>query len=121
VLHLQALAGARRLGGHLDYVALDVEFPAVVQAAQPAILVTAEEQRSAAMRAALAQHAHGAVGIAEHHQVLADQARPHRRAVLLRHLLDQAHRQPVPPHDLPHRRRAFDAAEELVLFPGQHT
>jgi hypothetical protein len=78
------------------------------------------QQRSAAVGAVLGEHAELAVRIAEYHQVLADQARFHRGAVFFRHFVRQAHRQPVAAHDAAHRRIAFDAAEELVLFRGQH-
>ena len=108
------------LRGHLEDVALDVEFPAVIQAAQAAFLIAAEGERRAAMRAVLVEHAELAVAVAEDDQVFAHEPRLHRRAVLLRDFLRQADRQPVAAHDAAHRRRAFDAAEELVLVLGQH-
>ena len=68
------------------------------------------------MRAILVEHAEAALGVAEHHQVLAEQAHPQRRAVGLGHLFGKARRDPVAAHDLPHRRRTLDAAQEVVLF-----
>ena len=53
----EARRRARRLGGHVDDIAFDVEFPAVVQAAQAAFLVAPEGERGAAMQAVLAQDA----------------------------------------------------------------
>src|SRR5581483_2832101 len=116
----QPLGRARRLGRRVDDVALDVEFPAVIEAAQAARFVTAERERRAPMQAILAQHAEAPVAVTEGHQVFAEQARAHRRAVARRDLLRHAHRQPVPAHDAAHRRARFDTAKEFVLFASQH-
>src|SRR5258708_37273602 len=43
--------------GHIETIAGDVVFPAVINAAQAAFFVAAEEQRGAAMRAAVIEHA----------------------------------------------------------------
>jgi hypothetical protein len=120
VLHLQPLAGARRLGRHVDHVAFHVEFPAVIEAAQAAFLVAAEGERRPAVRAELAQHAEAALGIAEDDEVFPEQPGADRRAVPLRHFLGHARRQPVPAHHLAHRGFALDAAQQLVLLSGQH-
>ncbi|MCR5872716.1 hypothetical protein LRS10_00020 [Phenylobacterium sp. J426] len=90
------------------------EFPAMVQAAQAAVLVPAERQRRAAVRTAFVEDADHALGVAEGDQVDAEQAALHRRAVgdqLFRH----ADGQPVLAHDPAHRGVAFDAAEEVVV------
>jgi hypothetical protein len=68
------------------------------------------------MRAVFVEHAEPALRVAEHHQVLAQQAHPHRRAVRLGHLFGKARRDPVAPHDLPHRRPALDAAQQVVFL-----
>ena len=58
VLHrLQQRCAAAGLRGHLEDVAVHVELPAVVEAAQAALLVAAEDERGAAVRAVLAEHA----------------------------------------------------------------
>src|SRR5947207_12351273 len=72
------------------------------------------------MRAVLVQHAELSVAVAEDHQVFADQPRLDRRAVLLGDFFRKTGWQPVAAHDAAHRRIAFDAAEKLVLIPGQH-
>ena len=87
----------------------------MIEAAQAAFLVAPEGERRAPVRAVLVEHADAALRVAEHHQVLAEQARAHRRAVALGDLLRQADRQPVPAHELPHRRLALDPAEQLVV------
>ena len=65
------------LGGlrwHVDAVAIDVELPAVVDAAQPGLLIATEEEAGAAVRAVVADHADGAGGVAEGDEVLAEEA-----------------------------------------------
>ena len=109
--------GLRR---HLDHVAFDVEFPAVIEAAQPAFLVAREQQRGAPVRAVFVEHAEAALAVAEHHEILAEQAHLDRRAVGLGHLLGQAGRDPVAAHDLAHRRVALDAAQQIVFLRGHH-
>ena len=70
------------------------------------------------MQAVFVEHAEPALGVAEDDEVFAQQPGAHRRAVGLGHLLRQAGRQPVPAHELAHRRAAFDAAEKIVLLLG---
>src|SRR6266851_4896389 len=65
---------------HLDALALDVELPPVVDAAEPALLVAAEEQGGLPVRAALGEEPDAAVGVAEGHQLLAQQLDAHGRA-----------------------------------------
>src|SRR4029077_20296696 len=55
----------RRLVELIDAVAFDVEFPAVIDAAQPALLVPPKEQRDAPMRADFFDQADPAVAVAE--------------------------------------------------------
>jgi hypothetical protein len=108
-----------RLRRHLDDVAFDVEFPAVIEAAQAAFLVAREHQRGAAVRAEFVEHADAAFGVTEDDEAFAKQAHADRRAVRFGNLLGQAGGDPVPPHDLAHRGVAFDAAEQVVFF-GAH-
>ena len=68
------------------------------------------------MRAIFVEHAEPALGVAEHHEVLAQQLDAQRLAVRLGHFLRKAGRDPVAAHDRPHRRVAFDAAQEIVFF-----
>src|SRR5947207_6777022 len=72
------------------------------------------------MRAVLVQHAEFSVAVAEDHEVFAHQARLDRRAIPLGDFVRKTDRQPVATHDAAHRRGTLDAAEKLVLFPGQH-
>ncbi len=68
---------------HVEAVAGNVELPAVIDAAQPALLVAAEEQRGAAVRAAMVHHADAARAVAEGQKLLAQQHEAGRRAVAL--------------------------------------
>ena len=95
---------------HVQAVARNVELPAVIDAAQPALLVAAEEQRGAAVRAAVVDHADPAGAVAEGHELLAQQHQARRRAVALE-LRRLQRRQPVVPHQLAHRRAGADLRE----------
>ena len=73
----------RRLVELIDAIAFDVEFPAVIDAAQPAFLVAPEIQRDAAVRAEFVDQTDAALAVAERDEVLAEQLDAHRRAVRL--------------------------------------
>jgi hypothetical protein len=66
---------------HLQAVAGGVELPAVIDAAQPAFLVAAEEQRGAAMRAAVIENTDPPGTVAKSDQSLAEQHQTQRIAV----------------------------------------
>jgi hypothetical protein len=106
-------------GRHLHHVAVHVKLPAVIEAAQPALLVAREHQRRASVRAIFVEYADAAFAVAEYNEILAEQAHLDRRAVGLGHFLGQAGRDPVAAHDLAHRRVALDAAQQVV-FLGRH-
>jgi len=57
--------------GHIEAIARDVVFPAVIDAAQATFLVAAEEQRGAAVRAAVIEHANPSGAVAKRDQPLA--------------------------------------------------
>ena len=120
VLHAIEDEAVVRLRRHLDDVAVHVELPAVIEAAQAAVLVAGKEQRRPPVRAVFVEHADAALAVAKHHEILAQEAHLDRRAVGLGDLLRQAGRDPVAPHDLAHRRIAFDAAQQVVFLGGQH-
>ncbi len=102
--------------GRSTQLPCDVEFQAVIDAAQPALLVAAEEQRRGAMRAALVEQADAAVGVAEQHQVLAQEPHAHRRRVRLGDLMGERRRNPIAAHQFAHRRAGADAGEQFVFF-----
>ena len=69
----------RRHVRHVDALAGDVEFPAVIDAAHPVRLVAAEKQRRAAVRAAMVHDADTAFTVAKRDQLLAEQHQAKRR------------------------------------------
>ena len=109
----------RRHARHVDALARRVELPAVIEAAQAAFLVAAEEQRGAAVRAAMVDHADPAGAVAEGDQLLAQQHEAHRRAVALE-LRGFERRHPVQPHQLAHRRAGAGPGEFHAFRRGRH-
>src|SRR5262249_41644753 len=69
---------------HVDALAVGVELPAVIDAAQAAGLVPAEEERHAPGRAKLAEQSDATRRAAEGDQRLAEELHAHGRAIRLR-------------------------------------
>ena len=111
----------RRFRRHVDAVAVLVEFPAVVDAAQSALFVAAEEQRGAAMRTKRIDDADVAVRIAKRYQIFAQQTHAHRRAVGFGQLFGKQRREPVAAEQVPHRRARTDTGEAFVILLTQHS
>ena len=109
----------RRQVGHLEARAVGVVLPAVIDAAQPAVLVAAEEQRGGAVRAAVVEDSDAPLGVAERDQLLAQQHEAHRRAVG-HELVRRRRRDPVLAHHLSHRRSRADAGQGLAVSYGRH-
>jgi hypothetical protein len=65
-----------RLRRHVDDIALGVELPAVVKAAQPALLIAAEGKRGLAVRTELAEQAELSLAVAERHELFAEELDP---------------------------------------------
>ena len=91
----------------------------MIDAAQPALLVASEEQRRAPVGAQLLEHPDPAVAVAERHQRLAQQLDAKRRAVGLE-LGRGRGRQPVAPHEVPHRRARPDPGNAFIVLARQH-
>src|SRR3972149_4343450 len=106
----------RRLRGHVDAVAFRVELPAVVDAAQAALLVAAEEEAGAPVRAGLRDEADAAVRVAEGDEILAQDADADGRAVRRRQLGRQEQRQPEAAEERAHGRAGAGAGEKLVVL-----
>src|SRR5215471_10967342 len=71
--HLLLEILVRRNARHVDAAARNVELPAVIDAAQAILFIASEEQRSAAMWAAMVHHADPARTVAKADQLLAEQ------------------------------------------------
>src|SRR5262245_10833384 len=104
---------AVRLACLVDDVAVHIEFPAVIQTAESALFVAAEDERSTAVQAMLAEHAEPSARVAEDDEVFAKHAYPNGCAVGLDNLFRHAGRQPMTAHDLAHRRVADDAGQKI--------
>jgi hypothetical protein len=62
-------AAANGLGRHFGNRAHHIKLPAMIDAAQPAIFVSAKNQRGAAMRTRMINQPDAAFGIPEGHQI----------------------------------------------------
>src|SRR5882757_6034115 len=111
--HALALrAGRVGLAGHLQAVAFDVEQPAVIAAADAALLDLAVVQSRAAMAAARIDQARSPLPVTEQDQLLAQHLhRPRHRTCIGAH----AHRMPVAAQKLAHRRAATDLGQLGVV------
>jgi hypothetical protein len=91
-------------------------FQPVIDAAQAAFLVAAEEQRGGTVRTALVDEADAALRVAEGDQLLAQQLHPHRRTIRRGKLIAEQRRNPITPHELPHRRAGTGPRQQLIVF-----
>ena len=112
----------KRLGlVHLFYAAaVDGEFPAVIDAAQPIRLVAPEPKRGPAVRTVFVDEADPAGAVAKGDEVLPQQPHPHRRAIGLGQFPGEQGRDPIEPHRRAHRGALSDAGQQLVLLARQH-
>ena len=110
-----AANGAVGFTRRLEDGAVDVEVPAVI-AADHALLGDAPElERRAPVGAMLVQQTDAALEIAEHDQILAEDADRHRIGLVL-DLRRHGDRVPEPAHVFPARRARPDVCELLVLL-----
>ncbi len=109
-----------RLIQHVHAAPVDVELPAVVDAAQSAVFVPPQEERGLPVRAALVEQPDAPPRVAKSHQLLAQQFHARGRAIGLGQLPRQERGDPVPPHCLAHGGTPADAGDSLVLVACQH-
>ncbi len=100
------------LGGRVEDRAVDVEVPAVIAAADPALRRYAELERSAAVRAMPVEEPEAAGLVAERDEVLAEQPHGDRQVFQLGR---QQERMPVAAHVLAARRARPDVREQRVV------
>jgi len=84
-------------GRHVDAVAVDVEFPAVIDTANAALLVASEVERGAAVGAVRLDDPDFVIRVAKGDQILTEQAQAHGRAIRFGQLVGQHRRQPESP------------------------
>ena len=117
--NLPAKRAALGLGRRLEALAVDIEQPAVEQAAQAAILQPPEGEIGAAMGAIAIEQAVPATLVSEQHEVLAQE--PYRLdGALVGQLVDQRHRVPVVPHQGAAPGTGADPRDQLVLLATHH-
>src|SRR3954468_11488999 len=90
VPHLLGEAAFGRFGRHFEHVAVHVELPAVIEAAQSAFFVAPEYERGFAVWAIFPQDSDPAVGVAKGYKILAEQAQPDGRSVGFDKLLGES-------------------------------
>jgi hypothetical protein len=105
-----------RLVQLVDAAAVDSEFPTVINATQPALLVAPKKQRGAAMWTKFVEEPNPAVAVAERDEILAQQPDAHWRAVGLGDLARQQRRDPIATHRLAHRCPGAGAGQKLVFL-----
>jgi hypothetical protein len=98
-----------------------VELPAVIDTAQAALLVAAEEQPRPAVRAAGVNDADLAIRVAEGHEVFTEHAQAHWRAIRLRQFLGQQHWVPEAADQLAHGRTRAGSRQEFVVAKIEHS
>ncbi len=113
-------AALHRLRRHLHALAVDVELPAVIGAAQPAFLVAAEPQRRPAMGTEFVDQPEPPAAVAERDQPFRKHLDPHRRTVVLRQLGGEQHRRPVAAEQCAHRGSRPGLGDEFVLVFPKH-
>src|SRR6266704_1317359 len=85
-----------------------------------ALLVAAEPQAHAPMGAELLDQPDPPLGVAKSDETLPEQLQAHRRAVRLRQLLSEQHRQPVAPEELPDGGPPAEPGQQFVAFGCKH-
>ena len=107
--------------GHLQAVALVVELPAVIGAADAAILHPPEKEVRAPMRADRLDDADTAPRVTKGNEVLAEELDALRRTVGLRQFPRQQRGHPVRAEDVPHRSVRPGLGQSRVIFRRKHS
>src|SRR5207302_10700024 len=113
------VAAFRRLGRLLPAAPVDVVKPAMIEAAQPAVLDPAVAEIGAAMRAIESKQAEAVTIVAKQHQLLAEDLDRHWRPAG-RKLVGKRDRLPVAAHQRPAWRVRTGERDEAGFFFGQY-
>ena len=105
---------------HVGALAVDVEFPAVIHAAQAAFLVASQPQRRQPVGTQFFQQADASVGVAESDQLLAQELDADRLAVGLGQLPREQGGHPVAAHQLAHGSPGADLGQRNVISLRNH-
>src|SRR5205823_2428632 len=110
-LEIRVVGDVRRI----DAIALRVELPAVIEAAQAVLLVAPQKQRGAAVRTFVVHDPDPTRGVAERDQSLAEQHQPDRRAIALQ-FRRHRRRNPILPHQIAHDGARPDADQIFAVL-----
>ena len=105
-----------RLVHLVDAAAIHGEFPAVINATQPALLIASEPQRGATVWTIFVEQPDPALAVAERDEILSQQPDARWRAIGLGDLARQQGRDPIPPHHLAHRCPRSGPGQQLVFL-----
>ena len=108
----------RRFVHHVQAIAVHVELPAVINAAQATSLVAAEEKGSQSVGAVLVQQSHLAIGVPEGDQILAQQPDSHRGTVGFGQFRGEQGGHPVAAHDFAHGRALAGPGQDFIVGVG---
>ena len=118
--HLGREIAVGRLVHHVGALAVDVELPAVIDAAQAAFFVAPQPQRRQPVGAQFLQQADASVGVAEGDQLLAQQLDANRLAVGFGQFPRQQSGHPVAAHQLAHGGTGADLGQRDVISLRNH-
>jgi hypothetical protein len=114
------VGGLGRRGREVYAVAVDVEFPAMIGAAQAAPFVAAVVEIGAAMRTVRLDDADATVAVAERQQVFTEDLDLLLRAVALGQFLGEQRRHPEAAQQVAHRRARPAAGQEFIVLATEH-
>ncbi len=119
-LELDVLAKVGFFGGHVDALAGDVEFPAMIRTAQTAFLVAPEPQRRTPVGAQFIHQPESSFGVAKGDEFFRQQLHAHRRTVGFWQFVCKQCRDPVTAENCPHRRAGPGLGDQIISFFSQH-
>ena len=119
-LDLVLVGRAVGLGRHIDAIAFDVEFPAMIGTADPAFFVAPVVEMGAAVRAIGVEDPDPSVAVAKRDQLLAQQTQLLGRTIGFGQLLFEQRGHPETAQHFAHRGARSDPGQRFILLFGEH-
>jgi hypothetical protein len=91
----------------------------MVETAETAFFVSAQDERSSAVRTQFVENADATLGISECDEILSHQAHLDWRTVGFSYFFRQTSRHPVVTHDLAHWGIALNLAQQVIFSGGK--
>src|SRR5216683_4105839 len=104
----------------IDAIAVDIELPAVINAAQTRLFVASEPQRGASVRTELVDQTDPALAVAKTDQTFAQKLNANRPAIGFRKLARKQRWDPISPQHVTHRGPRSGPRHQFVVFARQH-